>query len=88
VRAIGGLRKQLELGVESKVESSTPRPHTWHSPIGGFTGRLNSPIGGLTSRLKFKWWVEGEMRLTLGPQHQWELSINGRLWGFRLICIM
>jgi len=26
------------------------------------------------------------MRLTLGPQHLWELSINGRLWGFRLSC--
>jgi len=47
VRATGGLRKQWELGVKSKVESCTPLPHTWHSPIGGLTGRLNSPIGGL-----------------------------------------
>jgi len=65
LRATGGLRKQWELGVKSKVESSTPLPYTWHSPIGGLTGRLNSPIGGLISRLC----REGDMRLTLGPQH-------------------
>ena len=47
MRATGGLRKQWEIGVKSKSESSPPLPHTRHSPIGGLAGRLNSPIGGL-----------------------------------------
>ncbi len=34
-----------------KVKSLKPLPQSWHSPIGGLTGRLNSPIGGLTGRL-------------------------------------
>jgi len=53
LRATGGLRRQWELGVKSKAESSSLLPHTWHSLIGGHTGRLNSLIGGVTSRLKF-----------------------------------
>jgi len=47
VRATGGLRKQWEFGVKSKLSHLPPLPHTRHSPIGGLTGRLNSPIGGL-----------------------------------------
>jgi len=78
VRATVGLRKQWQLEVKSKVEvSASPSPLLL---VGSLQAALSYWWAYRQAEiLTFIWWGDGEMRLPLGSQHLWELSINGQL---------